>query len=55
MGLSGKTPSRYMLNVARVILTSEQLMHGFVPDFRGSKENRVPISDESITKIKGKY
>ena len=44
-----------MLNVARVILTSEQLMYGFVPDFRGSKENRVPISDESITKIKGEY
>lgn len=53
MTLGGTTPSRFMLNCARVILSPEQLRNGFVPDFGGSKDGRIPIDESQVDKLKG--
>ena len=52
MTLDETTSSRFTLNRARVILSSEQLENGFVPDFGGSKEGRVPIDESQVEKLK---
>ncbi|CAF1621122.1 unnamed protein product, partial [Didymodactylos carnosus] len=51
MSLSGVTPRRYLLNVAKVLLTPEQLGNGFLPDFRGKRDGRVPITQEDVDKL----
>lgn len=53
MSLPGKTPSRFLLSAARVILTNDEFINGYLPDFRGSKEGRVPIPEESVRRLKG--
>ena len=53
MTLGGTTPSRFMLNCARVILSPEQLRNGFVPDFSGSREGRIPIDESQVQTLKG--
>ncbi|CAF1392508.1 unnamed protein product, partial [Didymodactylos carnosus] len=51
ISLSGVTPRRYLLNVEKVLLTPEQLGNGFLPDFRGKREGRVPITQEDVDKL----
>lgn len=53
MTLPGKTASRFLLAVARIVLTNEQFNNGYLPDFRGDKTGRVPIPQESVDKMKG--
>ncbi len=55
LALRGNTPSRYLLNVARVILTPEQFNNGYLPDFRGNKTDRVPIPQEIVKKLQGLF
>ncbi|CAF1538688.1 unnamed protein product [Adineta ricciae] len=50
--LSGTTASRYMLAAARVVLTQEQYENGYLPDFRGDKENRVEIEQDRVDKLR---
>lgn len=53
MGLRGKTASRFLLSAARIVLTDEQFTNGYLPDFRGEKEGRVAIPQESVDKLRG--
>ena len=53
MTLPGKTASRFLLTAARIVLTEEQFTNGYLPDFRGDKTGRVPISQESVDKLRG--
>ncbi|CAF1007515.1 unnamed protein product [Didymodactylos carnosus] len=46
MTLDGKTPTRFMLNVARVMLESDQFTNGYLPDFKGEKLSRIPIDED---------
>lgn len=55
MSLPGKTASRFLLAAARVVLTNDQFINGYLPDFRGDKTGRVPIPQESVDKLKGKF
>lgn len=55
LALRGSTPSRYLLNVARVILMPEQFNNGYLPDFRGNKIDRVPIPEETVKKLRGLF
>lgn len=54
MSLPGKTPSRFLLSAARVVLTTDEFTNGYLPDFRGNKEGRVPIPQDSVQQLKGK-
>ena len=53
MTLPGKTASRFLLSAARVVLTNEEFTNGYLPDFRGNKNGRVPIPQESVDKLRG--
>ena len=53
MTLPGKTASRFLLAAARVVLTDAEFTNGYIPDFRGNKVGRVPISQESVDKLRG--
>ncbi len=53
MTINATTPSRYLLAIARVILTHEQFTNGYLPDFRGDRTGRVPIPEQAVMKLKG--
>ena len=53
MTLKGKTPSRFLLNAARVVLSNEQFANGYLPDYVGDKSGKVPIPQECVDKLKG--
>lgn len=53
MTLPGKTASRFLLSAARVVLTNEEFTNGYLPDFRGNKNGRVPIPQEAVDKLRG--
>jgi hypothetical protein len=42
-----------LLSAARVVLTDEQFNNGYLPDFRGDKEGRLPIPQERVDKLRG--
>lgn len=42
-----------MLQAARVVLTDEQFTNGYLPDFRGNREGRVPIPETAVNTLKG--
>lgn len=54
MTLPGKTPSRFLLSAARVVLTTDEFTNGYLPDFRGNKDGRVPIPQDSVQQLKGR-
>jgi hypothetical protein len=53
MTLPGKTASRFLLSAARIVLTNEEFTNGYLPDFRGNKNGRVAIPQESVDKLGG--
>ncbi|UJR18734.1 hypothetical protein I4U23_005641 [Adineta vaga] len=52
MTLPATTPSRYLLSIARIVLTDGQFNNGYLPDFRGDRTGRVPIPEEAVEKLK---
>ena len=53
MTVSGTTPGRYLLAIARIVLTPDQFNNGYLPDFHGDRTGRVPISQKSADTLRG--
>lgn len=53
MTLPGKTASRFLLSAARIVLSHDQFVNGYLPDFRGNKDGRVPIPQAAVDQLRG--